>query len=191
MRYLFAVAVVIALLLGLVTGAFAASQYHVAKISIGDDVSQVFKSLGTPSAVQIIDNKDAASSIQLLYFHGKESLAIDVTDLPDNRVTQIEVCGASWPTDLPAKCGMDIDTLVTSLGTPDATKDVSAQKKWVLDQVGKNGDLKSLVEYSVGDTAAYYYKLGLLLEYDKSARIIKSVRILDPAKAPGMSLTVS
>lgn len=191
MRYVYVFVVTALLVITLITNAVAGSQYHVAKIGIGDDLSSVFKTLGTPAAVQIVDSKGSSGTIQLLYFHGKESLAISVTDLPENSVCEIEICGKNWATDLPAKYGTDIDSLTAAIGNPDKIKDVSAQKKWVMDQVGKNASLQSLVEYSVGDTAAYYYKLGLLFEYDKSSKTIKSVRILDPAKMVDMNISVS
>lgn len=159
----------------------AFQSYRVEAIGLGDTIDKVFKNMGAPQAVQVLNNTDG-SKIQLLYFRKEDSLSIDISDLPENRVVQIEAAGPSWNTNSPVKVGDKINGIISKIGKPDKVEDISVQKSWMIEQSVGDNVMRHLVEKNSGDMANWYGHVGLYVEYDKSQQLVKTLRIYDPIK---------
>lgn len=172
------------LVLGLVFGlsviGSTAPAYLVKGIGVGFPLSVVLEQLGPPTAVQVVEDEEDPF-IGFLYFNGQDSLDITISDLPDNTVREVEVCGRSWSTDLPARYGMRMDLLRTVLGLPDDMQDQSDLKNGLIERVGHNKKALALVNRCIGDTAVEYMRQGLVVQYDKATQTVKSVRLFDPS----------
>jgi hypothetical protein len=140
----------------------------------------VFKTFGTPQALQVVGGENGDGSIQVLYFHGQDSMLINVSDLPENKVTQIELNGNSWTTDAPVKVGDSVEKVIQKLGKPDKNEDLATQKSWMIEQSKSDSAMRSLIERNSGDTGSWFQSLGLYIEYDKNNQVVKSVKIYDP-----------
>ena len=161
--------------------------FEVQSVLLGDSLAKVFAVVGIPKAVQIIGGGDDPGLVQLLYFKGEDTLSIEVTDLPENRVAGIEISGTSWKTTLPIKVGDTVDKAVAAIGTPDKVVNLTREKQWMLQQAGGNANLQKLIEKNAGDSALVYSDLGIYAEYDKSVRVIKIVRLF-PVTTEGNSI---
>lgn len=157
----------------------AKAKLQVQSVALGDDLINVFVSLGAPQAVQVIGGGDDPAFVQLVYFRGEGSLMINITDLPDNTVAEIEMSGVPWNTNSPVKVGDSVDKAIAAIGKPDNIEDLTQKKNWMMEQAGNDETVKRLLDKSSGDSAVIYNKLGIYAEYDKDERIVKSVRIFN------------